>query len=161
VIFVTVGSMFPFDRLIRAMDEWARRHASERVFAQIGEGAFLPRHMSHARMLPPARFREVFAEASLVVAHAGMGSVISAASIGKSIVLIPRHSALKEHTTDHQLHTAAWLRDRPGIFVADSESDVELQIEKARMSVGVRERLEPAAPPEFIAKIRHAVASLS
>jgi hypothetical protein len=29
VIFVTIGSMFPFDRLIRAMDVWAAAQACE------------------------------------------------------------------------------------------------------------------------------------
>jgi hypothetical protein len=36
VIFVTIGSMFPFDRMIRVMDEWASKNANQDVFAQIG-----------------------------------------------------------------------------------------------------------------------------
>ena len=47
MIFVTVGSMFAFDRLVRAMDEHVaagRIHGP--VFAQIGAGAYLGRYLS-------------------------------------------------------------------------------------------------------------------
>ena len=44
VIFVTIGSMFPFDRLIRAMDAWAAAQPERRVelLAQIGDGGYEP-----------------------------------------------------------------------------------------------------------------------
>ncbi len=35
MIFVTVGEQLPFDRLVRAVDEWAAASGKE-VFAQIG-----------------------------------------------------------------------------------------------------------------------------
>lgn len=159
MIFVTVGSMFPFDRLIRAMDGWAARNAQEHIFAQIGDGSYLPQNMPYARMVPPSRFHEICHETDLIVAHAGMGSVISAAEIGKPIILFPRHAAWKEHTTDHQLHTAGWLRDRPGVFIADDDEDLDLQIENAKSSVNDHQRLSPTAPAEFVTRIRHALAN--
>ena len=52
MIFVTIGSMFPFDRMIRAMDAWAGGAGQgEEVLAQIGDGAFEPRHMTWVRRL--------------------------------------------------------------------------------------------------------------
>ena len=37
MIFVAVGTQFPFDRLIRCVDEWALAHGVE-VVAQIAAG---------------------------------------------------------------------------------------------------------------------------
>ena len=45
MIFVTIGSMFPFDRMIRVMDDWAARNASQETFAQIGTGSYEPTHI--------------------------------------------------------------------------------------------------------------------
>lgn len=158
MIFVTVGSMLPFDRLIRAMDSWAADHAAEDVFAQIGDGHYLPRNMKFDRLVAPAKFREIFAQASVVVAHAGMGSVISAAELGRPIVLLPRLAAWKEHTTDHQRDTAHWLRDRPGVLIADSEDDLQQRIEEARGMDGIGQRLSKTAPADFVVKLRQAIA---
>jgi UDP-N-acetylglucosamine transferase subunit ALG13 len=131
LILVSVGSMMAFDRLIRAMDEWARQHADERVFAQIGAGPYEPKSMRHARMLSPSKFREVLTQCSLLVAHAGMGSFFTAMEMGKPVVLLPRRASHKEHTTDHQLHTVKWLREKPGVYVAMSEDGLAEAIDKA------------------------------
>ncbi len=118
MIFVTVGSMFPFDRLVQSVD--ARRRASGKleVFAQIGHGAL--RGFAHApwsRKLTPPEFAARIRESSLIVAHAGMGTIISAMEAGKPIVVLPRLAANREATTDHQLHTVRWLADKAGIMV--------------------------------------------
>ena len=41
-VFVSVGTMMPFDRLIRAMDDWAKDHPITPVFFQIGKGSSFP-----------------------------------------------------------------------------------------------------------------------
>ena len=153
MIFVTVGSMFPFNRIIEAMDDWAQRHPAEKVFAQIGNGSYLPKHMEYARMVPPGTFRKLNEEADVIVAHAGMGSVITASELGKPIVLLPRLAILKEHTTDHQLHTARWLMGRSGIFVAEGNEDLDAQIEAARLAQSY-DRLTKFAPKAFTDQIR-------
>jgi hypothetical protein len=58
VIFVTVGTQLPFDRLIRAVDEWAGAAAGADVFAQIGPTAVEPRHIAYRRFVSPAECRE-------------------------------------------------------------------------------------------------------
>jgi UDP-N-acetylglucosamine transferase subunit ALG13 len=157
MIFVTVGSALPFDRLIEAMDGWTGRNADVEVFAQIGDGKFLPVNMTYKRMITPGEFRAVTERASIIVAHAGMGSVITAAELGKPIVLLPRRAAAKEHTTDHQLHTAGWLRTRPGIFVADSNDEHESQIAAAEKFAQSEQRLAKTAPADFTDRLRAAL----
>lgn len=157
MIFVTIGSMFPFDRLIEVMDDWAARHPETPMFAQIGEGKYLPKHMPYERMVSPTKFRELNEDASIIVAHAGMGSVITASELGKPIVLLPRNAAQKEHTTDHQVDTANWLRSRPGIFVADTNADIDAQIDLAQQRTESDDRLSQVAPSGFTDRIRAAL----
>lgn len=157
MIFVTIGSMFPFDRLIRAMDDWAAARAGEgngpELLAQIGDGTYEPRHMRWVRKLDRLAYGQAVAEADLVVAHAGMGSVITAGEYGKPVVLLPRLSAKGEHTNDHQVDTAVWLRTRPGVFVADTEQELEARI-AAALAAGATSAVSAAAPAEFLSRIR-------
>lgn len=45
MIFVTVGNLDPFDRLIRAFDEWlAEQPGPVEAIAQIGMGTYRPQH---------------------------------------------------------------------------------------------------------------------
>ena len=155
MIFVTIGSMFPFDRLVRAMDAWAATHPEEEVLAQIGDGGFQPLHMRWLRRLDQDAFAGVAGQAELIVAHAGMGSVITAGQFGTPIVVLPRLKRRGEHNTDHQLATAGWLQSRPGVFVAPAEEELARRIAEARAAADGRlPSLPSAAPPEFIDRLR-------
>lgn len=132
MIFVTVGTLLPFDRLIESMDQWAARNPTVAVFAQIGAAAYLPQHMSWVRELTPAEFVTRVEQCSVLVAHAGIGSIITAAEIGRPVVLFPRRRALGEHLSDHQLHTVDRLASRDGILVANDDKELDRRIEEAR-----------------------------
>jgi len=121
LIFVTVGSMLPFDRLVDCMDRWAGAHREEEVIAQIGDSQRFPSHMRWKRLMPPEEYRGIVRRASLVVSHAGMGTVITARELGKVLIVLPRTARKSEATTDHQLATAEWLKGKRGIYVATSE----------------------------------------
>lgn len=158
VIFVTIGSVFPFDRLIRAADDWAATRQDREILAQIGEGSYEPRHMRWVRRLDQDEFLATAGRARLIVAHAGMGSVITASRMSKPIVILPRLRERGEHNTDHQVDTANWLKSRPGIHVADDEAELAGTIEAALAGPeeGI-ETLPPHAPEAFIARIRAAI----
>lgn len=156
MIFVTIGSMFPFDRLVRAMDAWAaeRRPEGGDVLAQIGEGAYRPAHMRWVARLGRSEYQAAVAGARLVVAHAGVGSVVTAGEFGKPIVVLPRRRHLAEHTSDHQMETAGWLRGKPGVHVAETEADLPARIAAALAEPRTGIRTESVADPAFIARLR-------
>src|SRR4051794_31546743 len=89
VIFVTVGAQMPFDRLVQCVDRWAQSHDRHDVFAQIGSGSQRPGYIRWAEFLNPSEFRQHVAQANVVVAHAGMGSIITALELGKPILVMP------------------------------------------------------------------------
>lgn len=156
MIFVTVGSMFPFDRLIRAVDALAAELPEETFFAQIGQAAYEPANMAFARSLSPGAFSAKVDEARLVIAHAGMGSVISAMESRKPMVLLPRLASQGEVTTDHQTATAKWLADKPGLHIAPSEDGLKDVVLRAlRLSAEGDAAPRAEAPAAFLEKIRN------
>jgi len=157
VIFVTVGQMLGFDRLIEAMDLWAGANPDREVFAQIGDGRYTPGAMAWTRMVPPDEFRGRATAADVIVAHAGMGSYFVAMEAQKPIVMLPRLQTRLEHTTDHQTHTLKWLREKPGVYAADTEDQLPRAIERALAGAAVFEKFDRFAPAPFVAKLRQAI----
>ena len=145
----------PFDRLIQVMDKWAEHHPEQDTFAQIGRGSYLPAHMRWTRMLSPKEFRATVSTSHVVVAHAGMGSFFSCVEMLKPLVMLPRDASRNEVTTDHQVGTLRWLRNKPGIYVAMSDDEVpdaiDKALNKANIDIGDFSRF---APESFIKIIR-------
>lgn len=155
MIFVTVGAQLPFDRLVRAVDQWALEHARDDVFAQTGPGAYVPTHIAYERFMDPASFTHRVQSASLIIAHAGMGSIIGALELGTPIVIMPRRASLGEHRNDHQLATAKRFAGRPGVIVAADEHGLGEAMERvAGMAATPREKLSSFASPSLIAAVR-------
>ncbi len=124
MIFVTVGTQLPFDRLIRAVDAWADAKAHADVFAQVGDGGFTPMNIDSVPHLRPTLFEHQIQDASVVVAHAGMGTILTCLDLGKPLLILPRRSNLGEHRNDHQLATAARFCRHPSIRVAEDEEQI-------------------------------------
>jgi UDP-N-acetylglucosamine transferase subunit ALG13 len=121
MIFVTVGTQLPFDRMVRTVDRWADGHSYGDVFAQIGPAKYHPKCFPWSEFLDADECRRKIEQADLVVAHAGMGSILTALELGKPIVVMPRLAAFGEHRNDHQLATAKRLLTQGRIIVAFDE----------------------------------------
>ena len=107
MIFLTVGSALPFDRLVRLIDDAAsKRLITEPVFAQIGNGHYIPSNMEFVRILPRSEFDACFDRASAIISHAGIGTIGAALKVRKPLLVMPRSKALGELVDDHQLVTA-------------------------------------------------------
>lgn len=145
-----------FDRLINAMDAWSANHKEDvDVFAQIGPSQLQPSAMRWARELLPADFSKLVRTADLVVAHAGMGSVLTALEMGKPLVIMPRKGALQETRNDHQIATANWLKGRSGIYVAEDEASLPEVLERALLARGNLECINPYATERLLDKLRN------
>jgi UDP-N-acetylglucosamine transferase subunit ALG13 len=134
MIFVTVGSLHPFDRLIQTVDRWVGECGSSdiEVLAQIGSGSYEPRHCRFVSELPPSEYRRLFANADFIVAHAGMGTIITAIELGKPIVVMPRRSEFQEHVNDHQIATIQRFRRSQLIRVAETPDDLLARLDEMR-----------------------------
>jgi UDP-N-acetylglucosamine transferase subunit ALG13 len=129
MIFVTVGTEFPFNRMVRVVDEWAQATGRPDVFAQIGETDWQPAHIAWSNFLQPPEFARRFAEADAVVAHAGMGTILSALQWDKPILVMPRRASLGEQRNEHQLATAQRLSEQDKINVAMDETELRTMLD--------------------------------
>ena len=124
MIFVTVGTQVPFDRLLRVVDEWAGDAGRDDVFAQTGESALTPAHVEAVPFLAPGEFTARFEAAAAVVAHAGMGTILGCLQHGKPLIVMPRRASLGEHRNEHQLATARRFQEKGLIHVALDEEEL-------------------------------------
>jgi UDP-N-acetylglucosamine transferase subunit ALG13 len=100
VIFVTIGTSEPFDRLLRALDALP---GTEEVIVQRGASGI---DLTAARSFDFLAYDEFVAHiraARVVVAHAGAGSVMTCLACGKRPVVVPRLRRFGETSDDHQL----------------------------------------------------------
>jgi UDP-N-acetylglucosamine transferase subunit ALG13 len=153
VIFVTVGAQMPFDRLIHAVDDWAVRRQRDDVFAQIGPTELKPNRIATTRFIDPREFRQRVDEARIVVAHAGMGSIITALELGKPILVMPRRGDLRETRNDHQVATARQFERSGRIAVAMDEQELADKLDMLDAMNGA-EPVAPQASAQLIAAVR-------
>jgi UDP-N-acetylglucosamine transferase subunit ALG13 len=153
VIFATVGTQLPFDRMIAALDKWAGAQPGREVFAQVGPGQFVPRHIEHRSFIAPAECRARMAAADAIVAHAGMGTILTALEMGKPILVVPRRASLGEHRNDHQLATARRLAETGRLLVAYDEHQLAERLDELQRRER-QERISPFASDQLINALR-------
>lgn len=147
MIFLTVGTQLPFDRLVRAVDGWAAGNPQHEIFGQIadpGPGGYRPAHFAWTGHLDPGAFERRFAAAACIVGHAGTGTIIGALGRCKPLMILARRANLKEQRNDHQQATAQRFGDKPGIIVAAGAEEVPACLD--RLVSGERAGSEPITP---------------
>ncbi len=152
VIFVTVGTQLPFDRLINAVDDWAGERRVSDVIAQIGPSSLVPKNLTVKPFVAADEFQRFVKEASLIIAHAGMGSIITAMELGKPIIIMPRRASLGEHRNEHQLATAHQLGGR-GVHVAQERQDLWSLLDQ-RAVLTPPSPIAAFAAPELVAAVQ-------
>ena len=123
MIFCTAGTQVPFDRFLKIIDELAA-DLDEEVVAQATKGHYKPKNIRYVKFLPPNEFNELFSKARLVIAHAGMGTIISAMLQQKPLIIFPRVAALGEHRNEHQLATAQKMKELGYVYVANDADEL-------------------------------------
>lgn len=154
MIFASVGSMLPFDRFVQGVDEWAGENPTQEVLIQIGEGKYEPVHAKWVRIMPHAEYRAKLDECELFVAHVGIGSMLQGLEHHKQMLLMPRLASLKEHTTDHQLHTAERFKNVPSLLIVDDVSQLQAAITRLLADpLPTAGTIAPYAPASMISKV--------
>jgi beta-1,4-N-acetylglucosaminyltransferase len=118
MIFLTVGTQFPFDRLLRAVDDALDNGtAVEEIYAQIGESKYVPRNFKGIASVPKEQFDHYLANASSVIGHAGMGTITAALEHNKPLLVMPRLKKFGEVVNDHQVGIAERF-EQAGLLLA-------------------------------------------
>jgi len=124
MIFVAVGTQFPFDRLIKMVDQWLAQHQDENAFAQIANGHYQPQHMRWENFIDSHVYQDKISQASVIVSHAGMGNIITACEQQIPIIVMNRQHKLGEHRNDHQADGLKWMSKLTGVYAASTSKEL-------------------------------------
>ncbi len=124
MIFATVGTQLPFDRLLLALDTWAAMNSHVPVLAQTGQTLTRYANLTVVAKMDQRRFAGAVAQAQVIVAHAGMGTILTAIEAGKQVILLPRRADLGEHRNDHQRDTAIEMAALPNVTVVEDSASL-------------------------------------
>jgi len=158
MIFLTVGTQFPFDRLVRAVDDLAGKGLiGEEVFAQVGDSAYKPRHFEAVTSLDKHAFDAQLVKASAIISHAGMGTIAMAMDHQKALLAMPRRRCYGEVVNDHQEGLANKFAACGHILVAQDERELPERIRQLKVFIP---RLRHPSPDAVVQRISRFLDSL-
>jgi len=151
MIFLTVGTQFPFDRLVKSVDQaFDGRLVNEEIFAQIGETSYKPLNFESVVSLEKNLFDKRLREASSVISHAGMGTITMALKNHKPLLVMPRLKRYREHVNDHQVATARKFEELGHILAVYDAKDLPNGIRKLKNFVPRERKANPEAVADRI-----------
>lgn len=114
MILVILGTQDKtFDRLLKAIEKQIKLGNLEGdVIVQAGSTKYESKYMKIFDYIPMEQFDEYIKEADLVIAHGGVGTILSSIRKNKKVIAVPRLSKYKEHENDHQLEIVSEFTKR-------------------------------------------------
>jgi beta-1,4-N-acetylglucosaminyltransferase len=153
MIFLTVGTQFPFDRLVRAVDEVVGGNRfKENIFAQIGVTSYRPKNFESASELGKILFDKYFSEAEGVISHAGMGTITMAWEKKKPLLVMPRLKKYGEVVNNHQLDIAKRFEKLGYLLVAHGKEDLSEKMQQLKTFVPRERTTQTEAVSERISQ---------
>ena len=136
MIFLTVGTQFPFDRLVKAVDKAAGTNGfDEQIVAQIGESCYCPENFEAIPAVEKAEFDQHFNKADCIISHAGMGTITMALDHRKPLLVMPRLKKYGEVVNNHQLAIAKKYEQLGYLLVAYGAEDVPNKMKQLKSFV--------------------------
>jgi len=152
MIFLTIGTQFPFNRLVRGIDNAIDEGLiKEEIFAQIGETSYKPRNFESVAFLEKNVFDRYLKKASALISHAGIGIITMALDNGKPLLVMPRSEKFGEVVNDHQVAIVRKFSKFGHILVAYDVEDLADGIRKLKSFVPRERKASPDAVAERIA----------
>ena len=132
-IFAEVGShKMQFTRLFKELDKLVGEgKLKANIFAQTGFTNYYTKNFEIKGFISENDLIEKIKWANVVVAHGGAGNIISALSLSKPLVLVPRRAELNEHTDDHQTQLAKALAQEKTCVAVYNIKELFSAIQKA------------------------------
>ncbi|AQT69460.1 hypothetical protein STSP2_02650 [Anaerohalosphaera lusitana] len=144
MIFLTVGAQFGFDRLVKAVDMCVEKGViKDDLFAQVGNGRYIPRNFPFKPLLNSKQYGEQFANASAVIGHAGMGTIITALKMNKPLLAMPRLKEFGEVVNDHQIAICRRFAAEGLLLPAYSETELPERVVNLAEFVPLKREPQP------------------
>lgn len=125
MIFAAVGNCYwNFERLIKEMDRIAAK-TDEEVVIQVGYTEFEPKNSRYFTFTSNEEINDLFENMRVIVAHAGVGTIVKAINHKKPIILVPRRHKFGEHYDDHQVEIANALEKDERVKIVWDVAELE------------------------------------
>jgi beta-1,4-N-acetylglucosaminyltransferase len=153
MLFLCVGTQFPFDRLVRTIDEAVGKGVLyDRVYAQLGDSSYIPKYFEYIKFLDKDTFDRYINEASAIISHAGMGVISAALDRRKPLLVMPRQKKYGEVVNDHQTAIARQYERLGYLLAAYNETDLPQKVVQLRTFVPMPRQSQAGLVAERIRK---------
>jgi UDP-N-acetylglucosamine transferase subunit ALG13 len=151
MIFLTVGTQFPFDRLVKAVDEAVERgFIKDEIYAQIGKSHYKPRNFDYVELLQKEQFDDYVRNSTYLISHAGMGIITIALEYNRPLLVMPRCKKHNEVVNDHQVAIAKKFEECGYVLVAYDTNGLQEGVRKLMCFVPRQRMANPAAVADRI-----------
>lgn len=132
-ILIILGTQkFQLNRLLREIDELIGQGKIQgEVFAQIGESDYVPRNYGYTKFLSQSEFEEKIKKSTIVITHAGVGTIITALEYEKKVIVYPRLAKYGEHVDDHQCEIGSAFAARGYVLCCNETDSLESKLKEA------------------------------
>ncbi len=105
MVLVTLGTQNnSFHRLLEEVQKCIdNKVIDEEVVVQAGATRFKSKDMKIFKLVPTEELNKYVEEASYIITHGGVGSIVTGIKAGKKVIAVPRYHKFSEHINDHQM----------------------------------------------------------
>ena len=134
MILVTLGTQDKsFDRLLKEIDKLIEKKViKESVVAQVGYTKYESNNIKTFDFLSPEELNDLREKSSLIITHAGVGSILDSLKLNKKVIGVPRLKEYEEHTNNHQLQILEKFYKDGYIIKSSSVEDLENAIKESK-----------------------------
>ncbi len=134
MIFVVLGTQkFQLNRLLKKLDELIEQgQIEDEIIAQIGHSTYKPKHFQSFEFMNKDTFDQTIQKADIIIAHSGVGTIMTAINAQKPVIVFPRLAKYKEHVDDHQLDIAKAFESKSYVLCCYENDDLLSLIQKSK-----------------------------
>ena len=123
MIFVMLGTQN--NSFIRLLEHGT---ITEKVIVQSGYTKYKSDKMKVFDLIPRDELEKYQNEASLIITHGGVGSIVSSIKKGKKVIAVPRLHKYEEHVNDHQKDIVELFNKKKYIIGINDVNELEQAI---------------------------------
>ncbi len=130
MILVTLGTQKePFTRLL---DYIEKSKIKEKIIVQAGHTKYSSKKMEIFEFIDYDKMNKYIDDASVVITHAGTGSVLMPLKKGKKVIVCSRLAKYHEHVDDHQEELAEMFRESGYVLELTESNDLDVLMKEIK-----------------------------
>ena len=122
-----------FHRLLEKIEQLLQKETiKEEVMVQAGYTKYVSQNMKIFDFIPKEELEKLQEQASFVITHGGVGSILLSLKKDKKVIAVPRLHEYKEHVNDHQKEIVELFNEKGYIIGIQKVEELEQAIQKIK-----------------------------